>query len=66
MSHDMVEVLDKGLGNHLQSFNFLKKGDTTDLGYGFVAKHVGKFSGCSIHSLCNMPLDFSFSERFTS
>lgn len=47
-----------------QSFNFLKKGDTTDLGYGFVARHVGKFSGCSIHSLCKIPLDFSFSERF--
>jgi hypothetical protein len=38
------------------SFSFQTKGPTTDFGAGLVAKLVPTSSGCSIHSLCLMPV----------
>ena len=50
----------------LHSFNFLKCCWMLSFWRGAVARQVGKFSGCSIHSLCCMPVSWSFEARFSS
>jgi len=49
--------------HYLKSLNFLKYFCTVSFLYGFVARHVAMFSGCSIHNLWPIA---SFSKVFDS
>lgn len=51
---------------HRQSLRLLKKEATSLFRYGLVARQVGKFSGCSIHSLWATPPASSFCAKFRS